>query len=179
VSIDSQGTLYFAWADFKNGGPPCDTGDASTSTPPCNNDVFYAVSHDGGQTWSGRHNLTPLTGTFGQTAQWQPWSTVDSSDRLQVAFYDRQYGNCEFDGCNDITLATVTNPTTGKAVYRRITTSSMPNLTPAYNPLQAGFPADHTWSAARRGRLHIVWADTRGLNDTVEEDIYTAHLGSP
>jgi hypothetical protein len=179
VSIDSQGTLYFTWADFKNGGPPCDTGDASTSTPPCNNDVFYAVSHDGGQTWSGRHNATPSTGTFGQTAQWQPWSTVDSSDRLQIAFYDRQYGNCEFDGCNDITLATVTNPTAGKIVYRRITTSSMPNLTPANNPLQAGFLGDYMWIAAGGGRLHIVWADTRGENDTVEEDVYTAHLGSP
>jgi hypothetical protein len=178
ISIDSNGTLYFVWADFKNGGPPCDTGDASTSKPPCNNDVFYAVSRDGGATWNGRHNVTPPS-VFGQTAQWQPWSTVDSQGKLEIAFYDRHYGSCEFDGCNDITLATVEDPVAVKIKYRRITTSSMPNLTPANNPVQAGFLGDYMWIASGGGRLHIIWADTRGLDGAVEEDIYTAHIGTP
>jgi len=179
VAVDSHGRLFFTWADFRNGGPPCDTGDASTSEPPCNNDVFYVASVDGGATWGPRRNLTDGD-PFGETAQWQPWSTVDSNDNLRVAFYDRHYGNCELDGCNDITLASVINPARpGNSSYSRITTSSMPNLIPANNPLQAGFLGDYMWVAVGGGRLHIVWADTRGLNDAVEEDVYTAHVGSP
>jgi hypothetical protein len=49
----------------------------------------------------------------------------------------------------------------------------MPNLTPANNPVQAGFLGDYMWLAVdNRGRAHVVWADTRGLGGTVEEDIY-------
>ncbi len=42
LSIDDSGKLYAVWADFRNGGPPCNTGNMATSTPPCNNDVFYS-----------------------------------------------------------------------------------------------------------------------------------------
>ncbi len=53
--------------------------------------------------------------------------------------------------------------------------SSGPNLVVANNPLQAGFLGDYMWVATdSKGNPHIVWADTRGLGGTVEEDIYTA-----
>ena len=55
-------------------------------------------------------------------------------------------------------------------------TSSMPNLVPSNNPLQAGFLGDYMWVAVdSKGNPLIAWADTRGLNGTVEEDVYFAN----
>ena len=171
ISIDVTGTLYAVWADFRNGFvPPCDTLDFATSAPPCDNDVFYSFSTDGGATWSDAFQLTPAG-----SAQWQPWSAVTSDGKkLFVAYYDRQYGGCEFSGCNDITLARVTNAASGSpgVTFSRLTTSSMPNLTTVTNPIQAGFLGDYMWVATSGQKVHVVWADTRGLNGTVEEDIY-------
>ncbi len=177
VSVDDVGNLYFVWADFRNGGGTC-VGSAATATPPCNNDVFYAFSTDHGATWSAPINVTPAS-TFGPSAQWMPWNSVTADGKkLFIAYYDRSYG-CELIGCNDITLATVHHAATQTPSfdYTRITTSSMPNLLPANNPAQAGFLGDYMWVAADdMGRANIVWADTRGLNNTVEEDIYFAQF---
>jgi hypothetical protein len=172
VSVDSSGKLYVTWADFRNGAPPC-TGPASTAAPPCDNDVFYAFSTNGGATWSATKKVTPAG-----SAQWQPWSGVTSDgSTLWIGYYDRQYGNCEFTGCNDITLARVTNPATASPTFSftRLTTSSMPNLVPANNPLEAGFLGDYMGLAVSPdGRPNVVWADTRGRLGTVEEDVYYA-----
>ncbi len=183
LSVDSNNTLYAVWSDFRNGGGgSCDwnsaaAGQAAIATPPCDNDVFYSFSTNGGATWSSTRNVAPAS-KVGPSAQWQPWSAVTSDGQsLWVAYYDRSYGNCEFTGCNDITLAKVANPATASPIvtYARLTTSSMPNLTPANNPIQAGFLGDYMWVAVDgKGRPYVVWADTRGLNGTVEEDIYFA-----
>jgi hypothetical protein len=169
-SVDNANRLYVTWSDFRNGKPNCE-GAASTAVPPCDNDVFYAFSADHGATWSAPTKLTPAG-----SAQWQPWSAVSpDGSTLWVAYYDRSYGNCEQTGCNDITLAGVHRPgsTEPSISYRRITTASMPNLTPTNNPVEAGFLGDYMWvTVDTRGRPHVVWADTRGLNNTVEEDIY-------
>src|SRR6266403_3528410 len=37
-AVDDSGRLYVTWSDFRNGGGSCRTGDAATSTPPCDND---------------------------------------------------------------------------------------------------------------------------------------------
>jgi hypothetical protein len=146
--------------------------------------VFYAYSTNGGVTWSPTINVTPRS-RLGETAQWQPWSDVmGDGSKLQVAFYDRHYGECEFTGCNDITLATISNPRSAnpKISYERITTSSMPNLTPATNLIQAGFLGDYMWVEVSRHNFdqrttHIVWADTRPLFGTApEEDVYYARV---
>jgi hypothetical protein len=100
--------------------------------------------------------------------------------RLFAAYYDRSYGNCELTGCNDITLAEIGNPTsaTPSIRHRRITTSSMPNLTATNNPNEAGFLGDYMWiTLDTQGRPNIVWADTRGLNGTVEEDVCFSRVG--
>jgi hypothetical protein len=174
TSVADNGNLFVSWSDFRNGGGAC-TGSAATATPPCNNDVFYAYSTNGGTSWSSTFNITAPAGN---NAQWQPWSAVSSDGtRLWVAYYDRGYGNCEFTGCNDITLARINNPAspTPNIKYKRITTGSMPNLIPANNPLQAGFLGDYMWVATdSRGAPYIVWSDTRGRNGTVEEDTYFA-----
>ena len=88
---------------------------------------------------------------------------------MYTFFYDRHYGSCEFDGCNDITLAVTENPFSGTPTteYLRITTASMPNLVVANNPIQAGFLGDYPWLDALpnekgdRDNVHMVWADTR------------------
>lgn len=181
IAVDRNNVLYSAWADFRNGGANCHpNGSYAGATTPCNNDVFYAYSTDGGATWSSTKLVTP-TSKFGQSAQWMPWSAVSPDGRkYYVAFYDRSYGNCETTGCNDITLATITRAATAtpSIAYKRITTSSMPNLVVANNPLEAGFLGDYMWvSTDSRGNPRIAWADTRGLGGTVEEDIYTNGLG--
>ncbi len=184
ISVDGSGKLYAVWADFRNGrGSSCDwnngaAGQAAVATPPCDNDVFYAYSTNGGATWSSTISVTVASQIGSKSAQWMPWSAVTPSGaKLYVAYYDRSYGNCETTGCNDITLATITNPATGSPSfsYKRLTTASMPNLVVANNPLQAGFLGDYMWVAANgEGNPYVVWADTRGLNGTVEEDIYLA-----
>jgi hypothetical protein len=172
ISVDSRNRLYTVWSDARNLGANCNPlGDAATATPPCDNDVFYAYSTDGGATWSETRQITPAG-----SAQWQPWSAVVSSGRrLWVAYYDRKYGQCEFTGCNDITLVEIENPTSSSPdmSFKRLTTSSMPNLTPANNPVQAGFLGDYMWvTVNKHGTPYVVWADTRGRHGTVEEDIY-------
>jgi hypothetical protein len=53
----------------------------------------------------------------------------------------------------------------------------MPDLNNANNPLQAGLLGDYMWVAVDdHGRANVVWADTRGLNGNVEEDIYFARV---
>jgi hypothetical protein len=117
-----------------------------------------------------------LVSDGGATAQWQPWGDVGENGNLYVAYYDRKYGDCESSGCNDITLARSTN--NGLTwTHRRITTNSMPNLTPDNNPAQAGFLGDYMSTLAWRGTVHIVWADTRGRGlGFPEEDIYYARV---
>jgi hypothetical protein len=176
ASIANNGDLFVSWTDGRNIGPNCKVGlvTAQTATPPCDSDILYAYSTDGGATWSSSFNLTPAG-----SAQWQSWSAITANGKLWVAYYDRSYGNCEFDGCNDITVAGVDNAATDspKVKYTRVTTSSMPNLTLDNNPVQAGFLGDYMWvTVDNKGRPLIVWADTRGLNGTVEEDIYFSSL---
>ena len=180
LTIDLSGNLYFVWSDFRNGGGTCTFGPVVTQTPPCNNDVFYAFSTNGGATWSAPINVTPAS-RFGPTAQWQAWGAVkpDGSD-LFVGYYDRSYGKCETTGCNDITLARISRPlsASARASYTRVTTASMPNLVVANNPIEAGFLGDYMWVAVdAHGNPHVVWADTRGRNGTVEEDVYYAKFG--
>ena len=174
ISIDSAGRLYHVFSDARNLGANCNPlGSAATATPPCDTDVFYSYSTDGGMTWSAETKLTPAG-----SAQWQPWGAVaPNGKKLFIGYYDRSYGNCETTGCNDITMVTVGKPATSSPTlkFTRITTSSMPNLVVANNPIQAGFLGDYMWvSTDRRGNPLVVWADTRGLGGTVEEDVYLA-----
>ena len=76
-SVDAAGHIYVVWADFRNNSNPDCTGPAASASGPCDNDVFYSVSSDEGETWSEPRNITPKASSrFGATAQWQPWSKV-------------------------------------------------------------------------------------------------------
>jgi hypothetical protein len=53
LSVDNSGNLYFVWADFRNGAPNCNpNGAAATATTPCDNDVFYSYSTNGGASFT-------------------------------------------------------------------------------------------------------------------------------
>jgi hypothetical protein len=194
ISADAAGKLYAVHWDTRNIAPPCGPLTAwSASQPPCNADVFYSYSLNGGTTWNGPYNVTAA---LGNNLQWQSWSDVTGDGKyLEIAFYDRSYGNCEFTGCGDITHATVFDPASSSpsVKFDKITSSSMPNLVPANNPLQAGFLGDYMWLEVSRlsfaqDRTHIWWADTRPLQyrpedqQFPEEDVYfarTQHHGGP
>jgi hypothetical protein len=181
ISVDRNSKLYVTWADHRNNtNTDCELGAAGGGSPPCDHDIFYAYSTDGGATWSDTRDITPRS-RFGENAQWQSWSEVTKDgSRLWVAYYDRHYGNCETTGCNDITAAEIRNPASANPSYsyQRVTTGSMPNLTPANNPVQAGFLGDYMWvDTDSHNDAHIVWADTRPLRGTVpEEDVYYAEV---
>ena len=187
ISVDRHSNLYAVWADHRDGRAPCDLRPIQTADPPCDHEVLYSFSTNGGATWSP---TIKVTDRLGATAQWQPWHDVSGDGSAVFAgFYDRHYGNCEFTGCNDITLATITNPRSSnpRIRFRRITTASMPNLVPANNPVQAGFLGDYMWVEVSHHNfdqrdVHVVWADTRPLPYRLahqrfpEEDIYYARI---
>jgi len=98
---------------------------------------------------------------------------VGPNGNLYVAYYDREYGDCESTGCNDITLATSVDDG-ADWTYRRITTTSMPNLGCDVNTQECGFLGDYMSLQARNGKVYLAWGDTRGLGRTAEEDVYYA-----
>jgi hypothetical protein len=193
ISVDRHSNVYITWSDFRNGDDPGSTCGPlllwTAATPPCDNDVFYSFSTNGGATWSATRNITPAS-RLGANAQFMPWSDVaGDGSKLYAGFYDRRFGDCEFSGCNDVTLAVISNPRSSSPSigYTRVTTASMPNLVPANNPVQAGFNGDYTWLEVSRHNfnqsdVHMVWSDTRPLPGRLshqqfpEEDIYYAQF---
>ena len=64
-SVDRDGNVYVTWADHRNNtNPNCELGAGRRRlAPPCDHDIFYAFSTDGGSTWSattGRHAALAL-----------------------------------------------------------------------------------------------------------------------
>jgi hypothetical protein len=133
---------------------------------PCanhNNDVFVSVSNNGGATWGPTRLVSKgPNGKSQPAAQWQHWGDVgeggqnarhdNDNGALFVAYYDRQFGGCESSGCNDITLAKSTN--NGSSwTFRRISTSSMPNLTHVNHPFESGFLGDYMSIQAANNRV--------------------------
>jgi hypothetical protein len=56
LAVDKNSTLYHVFSDIRNGTSNC-TGSAATATPPCDQDVFYSVSTNGGATWGRSSGL--------------------------------------------------------------------------------------------------------------------------
>jgi hypothetical protein len=169
MAVDERtGKLAVFWSDFRGGRFTDDGG--VVRCQPCNEDVFAAVSHDGGATWG-----PTLQVTTSQSAQYSPSGTVDRNGTLHVAYYTRQYGDCETSGCQDLRLSSSADDGMTWS-NRRITTDSMPNLTDLTNPVQQGFIADHNALIATERFLYLAWTDTRGLNGVVDEDVYFARI---
>jgi hypothetical protein len=174
MGIDAQtGRLAAFWADFRNGGPCATDPNFGLPVLPCdnmNNDVFASISTDGGATWGPTKQVTSSA-----AAQWQPWGDVGEDGNLYVGYYDRQFGQCESTGCNDISLASSTNGNTWSG--RRITTGSMPNVPCDANPFECGFAGDYMSIQFANDTVHLVWADSRGRDlGTPDFDLYFAKL---
>lgn len=160
IAAAATGELAAFWSDFRNGSHPSSHDE----------DVFASISTDGGLTWSPASRVSAPDGA----AQFSPSGGVGEDRTLYVAYYDRSYGDCESTGCLDVTLATSTDDG-GHWRYRRVTTASMPSLTDATDPAQAGFIGG-TALALGPAFVHLAWTDTRGLNGAVDQDAYYAKV---
>ena len=169
----NTGKLAVFWADFRNGGP-CATAFGLPTTP-CdneNNDVFASVSTDHGATWGPTRKVSG----GGLAADWQPWGDVGENGNLYVGYYTRTVGSNESTGRNDIFLASSSN--NGQSWTRkRITTSSMPNMTCQDNSVECGFLGDYMSIERFGGTVYLVWGDTRPHAGTApDSDVYFAKL---
>lgn len=172
-----RGRLFFAFADFRHGGPCATSGTPPRPVAPCanyDNEVWVVWSDDGGATWSPAKVVADDDKT--KAAKWQPWLTVGPDGIVYIAYYSRQFGTCETTGCNDIVLAVSVDR--GKTFHHhRITTGSMPNLVPANNPSQSGFLGDYMNVTANSDGAYIVWADTRPhIGNIPTENVFFAFV---
>jgi hypothetical protein len=136
----------------------------------CNNKILVSVSNNGGTSFTGTttdpRKLTTVNQAKGQatTDQWWQWSAMTSKGKLAVSYYDRQYGNSEFNGNMDFSLSgSNANFQNYKTV--RVTSSSM--QIPTQFPDAQGnsvFFGDYTGLSVAGNLAHPLWMDTRNAD---------------
>jgi hypothetical protein len=169
----ATGTLFIAWADFRNG----DT------------DIYYARSTDGGQSWNsgsvptnGRINDDPLKDGMDQ---FQPALAVSRTGEVGIAWFDRRLTrNTQID----VFQAISTDDGNTFQPNTRVTTFSFDgNVNPAYPKVGScttTFIGDYFGMAAGAEGFYPFWTDTRtGVQEIfsvnpfgvsqVEELVYT------
>jgi hypothetical protein len=125
----------------------------------CNNDIVVSRSTDGGATFTGTtadvRTLPSVRSDGTRGDQFWQWAAFDSSGRLAVSYYDRDFGSDERTGSSDISVSGTRDGT--HFASRRVTSASMPPQT------QFGglFYGDYTGLSAANGVAHPVWMDTR------------------
>ncbi len=131
----------------------------------CNNDILISVSNDAGATFTGTttdpRQLTSVTQEKAQatTDQWFQWTAFNQKGQLATSYYDRQYGNDETTGSNDVSISASPNVTSFGS--KRVTSASMPS--PTQFPDAQGnslFFGDYSGLVAVRD-AHPFWSDTR------------------
>jgi hypothetical protein len=133
----------------------------------CANKILVSVSTDGGATFTGTttdpRDETVVNQNTGQrhTDQFWQWSAYSPKGELAVSYYDRQYGNDEFNGSSDFSLSGSKDLTHFSSV--RVTTSSMPAPTQFYGTNGGLFYGDYTGLTAVKG-AHPIWSDTRNVD---------------
>lgn len=133
----------------------------------CNNKILVSVSTDSAGSFTGTsvdpRGLPTVNQEAGQatTDQWWQWTAFTSAGRLAVSYYDRQYGQSEFNGNMDFSLSgsdfSVRNFNTV-----RVTSASMPS--PTQFPDAQGnsvFFGDYTGLTVVGQTAHPLWMDTR------------------
>jgi len=135
-------------------------------TGTCNNDILVSVSNNGGTSFTGttadprtEQTANPDPGQASTDQYWQ-WEAFDKNGKLGVDYYDRQYGNDEWIGSSDITIAGSSGDYS-KWAAKRVTSSSMPAPTqfPDANG-QGQFYGDYIGMDASDQAIPI-WSDTR------------------
>jgi hypothetical protein len=154
-------------AGFATDGNPLYTG---VKTPgSCNNKIVLSASTDGGTTFTGAVTdptmlpVVPQAATQRYTDQWWQWSGFSSRGRLEVSYYDRQYGSDESTGNLDVSLSEQM-PTAGNPAFitLRMTSASMP--LPTEFPDSQGnsvFFGDYSGLAVAGTHAYPIWMDTR------------------
>lgn len=133
----------------------------------CNNKILVSASSDGGATFTGTttdpRKLPVVNQSRGQktTDQWWQWAAMTSDGRLAVSYYDRQYGQSEFNGNMDFSLSG-SNTSFKNFNTVRATSSSM--QVPTQFPDAQGnsvFFGDYTGLSVAGNLAHPLWMDTR------------------
>lgn len=165
INVNSNESNGCAPAGFSIFGTNLYTG---VKTPgACNNDILISVSNNGGASFTGTTKdprvMTSITSGYRQrtTDQFWQWTSFSNTGKLAVSYFDRQYGQDEFNGYSDISLTGVDDPYT-EFHSTRVTTSSMPF--PTQFPDSQGnslFYGDYTGLSASDGVAHPLWMDTR------------------
>jgi hypothetical protein len=157
----NAGHLAVVWSDMRNTPHPVAHDPYAAVT---NSDVIVSQSFDRGRTWSA----TPSALTLGGD-QWMPWGAYDTSGRLRIGTFDRQY-----DAANhryDYSLATETG--SGNLAFttsKLSTVSSDPTrgdrwfaatVNPSF-PFATSFIGDYSNIAALpSGGVVAYWTDLR------------------
>jgi hypothetical protein len=150
-------------------------------TPACHNQVIESVSGDAGASFSGQTTdprKLPIVGSQRRVADEFFQSTAASSDGVVVSYYDRQYGNDDVSGFNDVSI-------TFGDTTKRVTTASSPPVT----QFAGTFMGDYIRMAVSGSTAYPSWSDTRLPGVTTcpadpralcqfgqDEDIFTARI---
>jgi hypothetical protein len=134
----------------------------------CNNDILLSVSNNGGASFTGSttdpRNQTSVNQDAGQatTDQFWQWAAFTKDGKLAVDYYDRQYGQDEFNGSSDFSLSGTKD--LAKFKSKRVTTSSMPAPTQFGGPHGGQFYGDYIWLDTAGNDALPIWSDTRDID---------------
>jgi hypothetical protein len=134
----------------------------------CNNDILLSVSANGGAVFSGASTGARNEATVNQapgqatTDQWFQWAAFTKDGKLAVDYYDRQYGQDEFNAWSDFSLSGSKNLSTFGT--KRVTSSSMPPPTQFGGPHGGQFYGDYVWLGTAGNDALPIWSDTRDVD---------------
>jgi len=162
ITADPTNAAHLAvvWSDMRNSTIPAPANPYVAKT---NSDVIVSQSFDRGQTWSTPTALA-LPGD-----QFMPWGAYDTSGRLRIGTFDRQY-----DAANhkyDYSVATETGSGTLAFTTSKVSTVSSdpttgdrwfaPTVNPSF-PFATSFIGDYSNIAALpSGGVAAYWTDLR------------------
>jgi hypothetical protein len=156
----TPGHLAAVWSDERNSPLPANPNPYAAIT---NSDVIVSQSFDFGRTWSHSQTLTIPNDQF------MPWGVYDTSGRLRIGFFDRQYDpnnhKYGYSLATEVSAGSLTftvkevstalsDPTKGDRWFGRTLNTSFPHAT--------AFMGDYSNIAATRdGGVVAYWTDMR------------------
>ncbi|HEY3061094.1 MAG TPA: exo-alpha-sialidase [Chloroflexota bacterium] len=134
----------------------------------CNNKIVVSVSNNGGASFTGTtadvRTLTTANQANNQrkTDQWFHWQAFTERGKLAITYYDRAYGDDEFNGASDMSISGSDKPNFTEFGVKRVTSSSMPPPTQFPNALgNSQFWGDYIGMTTRAGSALPIWSDSR------------------